>query len=184
MAARRVINAYCTVLLRQIVVYSLEPSTPHRLAPKPACVFAFDLHSFHYLFLNFQLTLPLIWYCCDFDTVEINWTHKFYTNITYKFNPPACTVYIMPLHVLFTLYTCMYMYCIHNTTWTHNVHAAADDQKLAFRICVLIGQPRWSQTNPNKPSYGNFQSLHLPNDKFYPMESLDLSSSDLSLSLR
>ena len=76
------------------------------------------------------------------------------------------------------------MYCIHNTTWTHNVHAAADDQKLAFRICVLIGQPRWSQTNPNKPIYGNFQSLHLPNDKFYPMESLDLSSSDLSLSLR
>ena len=26
----------------------------------------------------------------------------------------------------------------------------------AFHICVLIGRPRWPQTNKNKPWYGSF----------------------------
>ena len=143
----------CAILLRVNINVAVKSSSTrlsrqlnNRPAPKPAGIFAFDLHSFHYLFLHFQLTLPLIWYWLWFwycGNKLIDWLidRDIYARILlqhylYRLYPPACTLYIH-LHVLYTY------------------HADTSTIK-AFRICVLIGQPRWPQTNQSKLSYGSF----------------------------
>ena len=48
------------------------------------------------------------------------------------------------------------MYCIHNNTYVDTCRRP----KVSCNICVLIGRPRWPQTNQNKPRYSSFYSLH------------------------
>ena len=80
---------------------------------QPACIFTFDLHSFH---------------------IEIR------SQILHQ--------HYMQVHA----HACTCMYCI-QYTHTRTQHVGLYDRNLAFHVCVLIGRPRWPQTNQNKYIY-------------------------------